>query len=335
MADHDLGEAKRIVRQANRTVDSAAPETVAEAMADWVARDYLWRGMHPWNTLRGAGNVAANFHTPLRRAMGRIQRRPDIFLAGRNRIDGERSLWVAEMGHLMGLWETDWLDIPASGKIAFLRYAEFHRVADGRIAETACYVDLLHIIQQAGLWPLPPQTGAAILTPGPKTHDGLLHGPQDADAGKQTLDLIDAMVADLRSRAVSSPDDHMSRFWTPDMCWFGPAGIGASAFFDGYRRGHSGPFEDGLSYVRHDEHVCRIAEGCFGGFFGYPSLTMVSTGGFMGLPANDTPAEMRVVDLYRREDGKLAENWIFIDLLHFLKMQGLDVLDRLAAYPRT
>ena len=55
----------------------------------------------------------------------------------------------------------------------------------------------------------------------------------------------------------------------------------------------------------------------------------------MGLPASDKPAEMRIVDMYRREGDKLAENWIFIDMLHFLKMQGLDVLARVKDYPRT
>lgn len=28
----------------------------------------------------------------------------------------------------------------------------------------------------------------------------------------------------------------------------------------------------------------------------------------------------------RRDGDKLAENWVFIDLLHYLSMQGLDVL---------
>jgi hypothetical protein len=182
---------------------------------------------------------------------------------------------------------------------------------------------------------LPAQTGAAILTPGPRTHDGLLYDPQEPEAGRITVDLITAMVDDLRANKVSSPDDHLARFWTPDMCWFGPGGIGASAFFEGYRRGHTQPFEDGLEYVKHDEHVARIGEGIFGGFFGYPSLTVRSTGGFMGLPASDKPAEMRIVDMYRREGDKLAENWIFIDMLHFLKMQGLDVLARVKDYPRT
>ena len=42
------------------------------------------------------------------------------------------------------------------------------------------------------------------------------------------------------------------------------------------------------------------------------------------------PVEMRVVDIYRRQGDKLAENWVFIDLLHFWKQQGLDILERMS-----
>ena len=38
---------------------------------------------------------------------------------------------------------------------------------------------------------------------------------------------------------------------------------------------------------------------------------------------------MRVVDVYRRDGDKLAENWVLIDLPHWLSMQGLDVLARM------
>jgi len=30
--------------------------------------------------------------------------------------------------------------------------------------------------------------------------------------------------------------------------------------------------------------------------------------------------------MYRREGEKLTENWVFIDFLHFWKMQGIDIL---------
>ena len=56
---------------------------------------------------------------------------------------------------------------------------------------------------------------------------------------------------------------------------------------------------------------------------------MQNAGGYLGMTAGAAPADMRVVDMYRAEDGLLAENWIFIDILHYLHMQGLDVLGRL------
>ena len=84
----------------------------------------------------------------------------------------------------------------------------------------------------------------------------------------------------------------------------------------------------GLADIVFNGHICHLAEGKYGGFFGWANLTMTPSGGFMGLPASDRRVDMRVVDIYHREGDKLAENWIFIDLLHFLSMQGLDVLGR-------
>ncbi len=62
---------------------------------------------------------------------------------------------------------------------------------------------------------------------------------------------------------------------------------------------------------------------------------MKAGGNFLGLPASDRPTEMRVVDIYRRDGEKLSENWIFIDILHFLSLQGMDVLDRMKTILRT
>ncbi|MDC3290669.1 ester cyclase, partial [bacterium] len=69
--------------------------------------------------------------------------------------------------------------------------------------------------------------------------------------------------------------------------------------------------------------------------FGWPNLSLTPTGGFMGMPASTLAGDMRVIDMYRREGDKLAENWIFIDLLHFWKMQGVDILERMQTLPRT
>jgi len=127
---------------------------------------------------------------------------------------------------------------------------------------------------------------------------------------------------------MSLPDE-LRRSWTEDMVWWGPGGIGATYTIERYAAQHSGPFRAAFADRRFNGHLCRMAEGRFGGFFGWPNLTLTPTGGFMGMPATGRPGDMRVVDMYRREGDKLAENWVFIDLLHFWDQQGLDVLKRM------
>ena len=48
----------------------------------------------------------------------------------------------------------------------------------------------------------------------------------------------------------------------------------------------------------------------------------------MGLPSSEQSLSFNVIDIYRREGDKLAENWIFIDLLYMLAQQGDDVLSQ-------
>ncbi|MCJ8322576.1 MAG: ester cyclase [Hyphomicrobiales bacterium] len=51
----------------------------------------------------------------------------------------------------------------------------------------------------------------------------------------------------------------------------------------------------------------------------------------MGMPATGKLGGFRVIDIYRRSGNRLAENWVFIDLLHFWNCQGVDILKRIQA----
>ena len=112
------------------------------------------------------------------------------------------------------------------------------------------------------------------------------------------------------------------------MTWFGPSGIGATYTLERYQVQHQGPFGAGLANIVFNGHDCNIAEGNYAGWFGWPSLTMNPGSGFMGLPASDRKVDMRLVDMYRRTGDKLAENWVFIDLLYWMMQQDVDVLER-------
>ena len=332
----DFQSQKDLVRALHAAIAGATPETVADAIRPFVSTDWHWRGMHPFNELYGPDAVAKEFYAPLMTAMPRLQRRPDIFIAGLNQIDDFQSTWVTQMGHFMGLLDKPWLGIPPTRRITMMRFVEFNRVVDGKITETAMFFDIPQVMIQAGVNQLPPQTGAHLIQPGPMTHEGLCWGPTDPALGEATLATINRMLGGMKeSRDPDGPPvtdyvTHLRRHWHDDMIWWGPCGIGATYTVERYREQHGVPFRDALNQgYRFNGHIAKLAEGHCGGFFGWANLTVRNSGGYLGMTAGPGPSEMRVVDMYREQDGKLAENWIFIDILHYLALQGLDVLERM------
>lgn len=327
----DFQSQKQVVRDFYRALDGAEMDDLGAVMARFVAPGAVWRGFYPFDVMEGH-QAATEFWAPLRHALRRMQRRMDVFMAGANEIDGGASVWVVSMGHLMGLFDAPWLGIAPTGKLVMLRYCEFHRVEDGQIAETSMYFDIPHLMVQAGLRPFPKATAAHLVQPGPLTHDGLLFDAQPEAEGVATLAAINAMIADLGQWQLGLPlEEELARTWHDDMLWWGPEGIGATYTIERYAKQHAGPFRAAFSAREKTGHICRMAEGHYGGFFGWPNFRATLSGSFAGMPPTHKPGEFRVIDIYRREGDKLAENWIFIDLLHFWKQQGLDILGTLQA----
>ena len=329
---------KKIVLDYYKSLDTAQGDDITKVLKKYISEDYIWRGFHPFNEITDTKEVSEIFWQPFRHAFKNIQRRMDIFIAGKNQIDGFESVWVISMGHLMGLFDNEWLGIAPSRKMALLRYCEFNKIVNGKITETAMFFDIPHVMLQVGLNPFPPQTGAHLVQPGPMTHEGLLLEEQDIEEGEKTLASINFMIEDIKGWKHTGKIplvDELRASWNEDMIWWGPAGIGSSYTIERYAEQHSGPFRASFKNRISNGHLCKLAEGNFGGFFGWPNLTLTPTGGFMGMPASEKPGDMRVIDMYRREGDKLSENWIFIDLLHFWNQQGVDILDRMKKTPRT
>ncbi len=320
---------KKLVSAFHSALDSATQQEVPEVISRFCTAELKWRGFHPFNEINGAEQVARQFWEPLKSSLTNIQNRVDVLFAGQNSLREASDVWVVSMGHLMGLFDRPWLGIRPTGKLAFLHYCAFHKVAGGKIVETAMYFDIPHLMVQAGQNPFPPQTAAHLVQPGPMPHDGLLLTEQPIEEGQKTLAVINAMISDLGQwDSGLSLEDELARTWHQDMIWWGPEGIGATYTIERYAKQHSGPFRAAFSDRSKTNHICRLAEGHYGGFFGWPNFTATPSGGFMGMPATGKPGEFRVIDIYRRAGDKLAENWIFIDLLHFWKGQGVDILER-------
>src|SRR5690348_10371942 len=80
----DFQADKAVVRALYADLSGATPGDVGAILARHTHPDWHWRGMHPFHEQHGAEAVARTFWAPFLTAMIRVQRRPDIFMAGLN-----------------------------------------------------------------------------------------------------------------------------------------------------------------------------------------------------------------------------------------------------------
>lgn len=324
-----LCNAKRIVLAHYKALDTAPVEALEEALRLHTSPSCVFHMTHPFPDGVDASVAASAFWANLRASFAPLQRRQDIFCAGLNDLDGGETLWVVSMGHLLGKFDAAFLGVRPTGQATMLRYAEFNKVEGGQITDSTLFFDAMNFMAQAGAEVMPVSTAATMVTPGPRTHDGLLFDAQPEAEGRATITLYQRMINRLLDVDVHTSNTDLSLDWTDDMIWWGPGGIGAPYTQEGYLAQHGIPFEEGLEWGDFFGHRCEIGEGHYGGFFGWPTFDVTSLGGYIGLaPKSDEKAAMRVVDLYRREGDRIAENWNFIDHLHFLDQLGVDLVAR-------
>lgn len=240
--------------------------------------------------------------------------------------------WIAATGHYCGTFVGDLFGIPATGALAYLRYGEFYRVTGGRIAEVVAIWDLIDLMRQAGVNPLPASAGVELLVPGPRTHDGVRPDVVDMEEGARTNALVEAMIAGLMEYDGASLDSmRMERFWSPNMLWYGPGGIGSNRRLRGFQDFHQRPFLTAFPDRRGGNHRARIGDGAYCASTGWPSITATHAGPYLGAPATNKRITMRVMDWWRREGDLLAENWVFIDLPDLFLQFGRDLFAEMRA----
>ncbi|MEO0996861.1 MAG: nuclear transport factor 2 family protein, partial [Pseudomonadota bacterium] len=100
--------AKKVVRDYFDAQQAAGPAATARLFHD----DYVLRAVHPFNEIRGRDTVVETVLQPLGAALTALQRREDVFMAGPDRNDSR--MWVTSMGKFLGLFDDDWLGIPAT-----------------------------------------------------------------------------------------------------------------------------------------------------------------------------------------------------------------------------
>lgn len=307
---------------------SSEDTNLTDLVAGNVTADSVWDLADPGGTLTGVEHIIEGFVRPLKTALAHVRRRDELFIGGPNRR-ATGGHWIASVTHYVGNFTAPLFGVMPSNHLVFFRSGEFYRInPDGRISEAKILFDLLDLMRQAGRFPLPHVMGTEMLFPGPATHDGVL--PDSGVDGRKTLDLCEAMLADLKN---FDPNDFSSKgqtgvdgYWHDDMLWYGPGGIGSNYRWSGFENDHRAGFLTAFPDRVGGNHYCRIGDGNYAAVSGWPSMTMTHKGDYLGEPASGKSLTLRVMDFYRCADGKIMENWVLLDYIHLFRQMGRDLI---------
>lgn len=328
MRFHDIEATKRTLFAAFQDLASGSSDAQSTMLDLLYAPDAVYAGNHPVNQQIGPAAIAASVWHPLSRSFRHLRRADDFFTGGHS-MGGD---WVSAHGHLHGVFEQDYLGIPATQNWVSLRYGEFHKLEGGRITHSHVIFDLPDLMRQANASPWPDGPGAQGLQPGPATRDGIVLTASDLAASAQSLDLVERMIFEGFVAADMHTDPSwMREYWTEDMLWYGPGLIGTAMGLPGFYQFHETPWElafttRGPRPTRENKHVTRFGDGNYCSFTGWPSILATHTGPFLGLPPTGRDVEIRVMDFYHRRGDRLDENWVFIDMPHLFLQLGIDLL---------
>ncbi len=132
------------------------------------------------------------------------------------------------------------------------------------------------------------------------------------------------VIADMVDALNRHVIDGQEQYWHADAPWRGPAGAGVKANLQAFKDGWQRPFLNAFPDKRTTDQI-RIAEGEFVGAMGIVEAT--HQGEFMGIPATGKPVTIRYMDFWQVKDGKIADNWVLVDIIDVCRQIGVDPLN--------
>ena len=141
--------------------------------------------------------------------------------------------------------------------------------------------------------------------------------PQRTD---ETRAVIEAMVDGLNDHRI----DDVGEFFAADFRWMGNFGCGTKTGLREFQDNWQRPFQAAFS-----DKVCideaRLFMGEWAAAFGRQEAT--HSGEFMGVAPTGKRVEIRYMDFWKVEDGRIVNNWVMVDFPHVLAQLGVDVFN--------
>ena len=142
---------------------------------------------------------------------------------------------------------------------------------------------------------------------------------KDTDLSKTdaTREVIEGMVNGLNDHRI----DDIGQFFASQFRWMGNFGCGTKIGLDAFQDNWQKPFQAAFS-----DKVCideaRLYMGEWAAAFGRQEA--IHSGEFMGIPATGKKVDIRYMDFWKVEDGKIVDNWVMVDFPSVLSQLGVD-----------
>jgi predicted ester cyclase len=255
-----------------------------------------------------------------------------MFFSGvsNGRADGleDGRMWVGGTGLLYGLFEQDWLGIPANGEPVHIRWGECSRVDGGKITETYVLLDLVDFLQQCGIQVLPPGRGVDGVWPPPRGDNAILLEPQDEAESGKTLQLIRRFI--FESLNVYDQENLESMgvadYFTTDVEWYGPGGIGHCSGLKAFENLHQKHWLHAFPDRAVQDLGALFAEGDYTCGLGWAGVVATHKGPYLNCAATGRRVVVNGLDFWRRRGSRFVENWVFVDMVHLFRQFGVDLL---------
>ncbi|MCK0125948.1 ester cyclase [Gelidibacter sp. F2691] len=316
-------ENKRIYHSFLKNFDKGGTTRIEDAVAKSFDTGAKVNASHPINEAQDGTGYFTDIISPIWQAFAGCTRQNYVMIGG----EYLGTEWVTSTGYFHGHFEKPLFGIPPSGKLAYLRFGEFHRMEDGKFVESHVYLGFAELIIALGLWPLAESQGYEGVVPGPASHDGIVTDASDPNRSRASANLVEGMLINL-----ASEDEAWRPYWHDRMVWYGPGGLGSYATVDAFAA-FQRPFEltfDGWGDGQDDGFTdvgsnCKAGDGDYAFLHGWRQITGIHVGPFLGLAPTGKRVFMRDCDWWRSEDGKIIENWCMLDIPHVLMQLGYDL----------
>lgn len=328
MALEDILKNKALVWDFHKGVSAASQLSLANVVKGYLHEDVVFHGPHPINGLQGQGQLLQKFWKPFTEAFPDFERHHDIFLGGGYKGDD----WVSSMGHYVARFEKPWLGIPASNKLVVIRFGEFCKIKDGKIKEIYLLMDLLDLMRQVNLWPIPHSLGVEAWWAKPQSNDGIITKATEMSESRETTKLVNEWgdaVNNFEATVINFDSLKLENYFHPNAMRYGASGLGACRGIQGIKDNYFKHLIGAFKERKIANHQFRVTEGTYMSACGWENIKGRHATEIFGVPATNNLVKVKAMEWWRRSGNLIQESWILPDMVDLLLQLDVDVFAKM------